>query len=68
VQEVPANKERAMLLFTRKLGESINIGGNIQLKVLKVRGSQVQLGIAAQPEIQVLRQEIVGKGFPHVRS
>ena len=57
-----------MLILTRKLGESINIGENIQLKVLKVRGSQVQLGIAAPHEIQVLRQEIVGKGFPHVRS
>jgi carbon storage regulator len=61
VQEVQANKERAMLILTRKLGESINIGENIQVKVLKVRGSQVQLGIAAPPEIQVLRQEIVGK-------
>ena len=50
-----------MLILTRKLGESINIGENIQLKVLKVRGSQVQLGIAAPHEIQVLRQEIVGK-------
>jgi carbon storage regulator len=57
-----------MLILTRKLGESINIGENIQMKVLKVRGSQVQLGIAAPHEIQVLRQEIVGKGFPHVRS
>jgi carbon storage regulator len=50
------------------LGESINIGENIQVKVLKVRGSQVQLGIAAPPEIQVLRQEIVGKEFHHVQS
>ena len=50
-----------MLILTRKLGESINIGENIQVKVLKVRGSQVQLGIAAPIEITVLRQEIVGK-------
>ena len=40
-----------MLILTRKLGESINIGENIQVKVLKVRGSQVQLGIAAPTEI-----------------
>ena len=42
-----------MLILTRKLGESINIGENIQVKVLKVRGSQVQLGISAPPEIKV---------------
>ena len=57
-----------MLILTRKLGEIINIGENIQVKVLKVRGSQVQLGISAPTEIQVLRQEIVGKEFHHVRS
>jgi carbon storage regulator len=50
-----------VLILTRKLGESINIGENIQVKVLKVCGSQVQLGIAAPIEITVLRQEIVGK-------
>ena len=48
-----------MLILTRKLGEIINIGENIQVKVLKVRGSQVQLGISAPIEIKVMRQEII---------
>jgi carbon storage regulator len=52
-----------MLILTRKLGETINIGENVEVKVLRVRGSQVQLGISAPPEIKVMRQEIVGKEF-----
>ena len=57
-----------MLILSRKSGESITIGGNIQVRVLKVRGSQVQLGISAPPEIQVMRQEIVGKESRHDHS
>jgi carbon storage regulator len=57
-----------MLILTRKLGESINIGKDIEVRVLKVRGGQVQLGISAPPEIRVMRQEIAGKEFSHVQS
>jgi carbon storage regulator len=57
-----------MLILSRKSGESITIGGNIQVRVLKVRGSQVQLGISAPPEIKVMRQEIVGKEGKHDQS
>jgi carbon storage regulator len=57
-----------MLILTRKLGETINIGENIEVKVLKVRGTQVQLGISAPPEIRVMRQEIIGKEGNRVQS
>ena len=57
-----------MLILTRKLGETIKIGENIEVKVLKVRGAQVQLGISAPIEIKVMRQEIIGKESHHVRS
>ena len=57
-----------MLILTRKLGETIKIGENIEVKVLKVRGGQVQLGVSAPIEIKVMRQEIIGKESHHVRS
>jgi carbon storage regulator len=57
-----------MLILTRKLGETINIGENVQVKVLKVRGGQVQLGISAPIEIKVMRQEIIGKEGNRVQS
>ena len=36
-----------MLVLTRRAGESIMIDDDIELKVLKIRGSQVHLGIDA---------------------
>lgn len=47
-----------MLILTRKPDESIIINDNIEVKVLRVQGTQVQLGIAAPREVPVYRQEI----------
>jgi len=47
-----------MLILTRKSDESVIIGNDIIVKVLKVQGSQVQLGITAPREIAVYRHEI----------
>lgn len=47
-----------MLILTRKSDESIVIGNNIQIKVLKIQGNQVHIGIEAPKDISVYRQEI----------
>ena len=47
-----------MLILTRKSGASINIGDEIKVTVLEIRGSQVRLGISAPKHIQVDREEI----------
>jgi carbon storage regulator len=47
-----------MLILTRKSDESIVIGNNIRIKVLKVQGNQVHIGIDAPRELSVYRQEI----------
>lgn len=48
-----------MLVLGRKVGEQILIdNGNIQVKVLSVKGNQVCLGINAPKEIPVHREEI----------
>ena len=47
-----------MLALSRKQGESIMIGSNIEITVLEVKGDQVKLGITAPKNIPVYRQEI----------
>lgn len=50
-----------MLILTRKLGESINIGDDIRVSVLGIRGRQVRLGIDAPDTVVVHREEIYVK-------
>ncbi|HEY8539138.1 MAG TPA: carbon storage regulator CsrA [Steroidobacteraceae bacterium] len=47
-----------MLILTRRLGESIQIGEGIEVTILEVRGNQVRLGIAAPAEVVILRSEL----------
>ena len=46
-----------MLVLTRRKGESIAIGENIQIQVLSVKGGQVRIGVNAPREIAVNREE-----------
>lgn len=39
--------EVAMLILTRKTGESLLVGDDVEITVLSVRGSQVKLGVNA---------------------
>ncbi len=47
-----------MLALTRKKGESLVIGNNVEIMVLEVRGDQVKIGINAPKEIPVYRKEV----------
>ena len=47
-----------MLILTRKVGESLLIGDDVEITVLSIRGSQVKLGVNAPKEIAVHREEI----------
>jgi carbon storage regulator len=47
-----------LLILTRKLGESINIGDNIKVTVLGIYGKQVRLGIDAPLKVVVHREEV----------
>lgn len=50
-----------MLILTRKVGETLVIGGEIEITVLGQKGNQVRLGVEAPKEISVHRQEIQEK-------
>ncbi len=47
-----------MLALTRKKGESIIIGDNVEVLVISIQGEQVKLGIVAPKTISVHRKEI----------
>lgn len=47
-----------MLILTRRIGETLNIGDEVQVTVLGVKGNQVRLGINAPKDVPVHREEI----------
>ena len=47
-----------MLVLTRKLEESIMIGDKVEVKIIKVQGDSVKLGIIAPRDIPVHRKEV----------
>lgn len=47
-----------MLILTRRVGERIKIGNEIDVTVLSVKGNQVRIGINAPPNVRVDREEI----------
>ena len=47
-----------MLILTRHIGTTINIGDDITVTVLGVKGGQVRLGVNAPRDVAVHREEI----------
>jgi carbon storage regulator len=50
--------ECIMLILTRRAGESLRIGDDVEVTVMAVNGSQVRIGIKAPRNIAVDREEI----------
>jgi len=47
-----------VLILTRRIGETLNIGDDIQVTVLGIKGNQIRLGINAPKDVPVHREEI----------
>lgn len=47
-----------MLVLSRKPGQKLQIGENITITVLEVRGHVIRLGIEAPHDVRVLRAEL----------
>jgi carbon storage regulator len=47
-----------MLVLTRKTGEAIQIGDDIEITVISIAGDKVKIGISAPKNVDIHRKEI----------
>ena len=47
-----------MLILTRRIGESVRIGDDVEVTVMAINGSQVRIGVKAPRHVVVDREEI----------
>lgn len=47
-----------MLVLSRKAGESLFIGDNIEIKISEISGDKVKLAISAPQDIKIMRSEL----------
>ncbi len=56
-----------MLVLSRKVGESIQIGDDITVTVTRISESAVRLGIDAPPDVRIDRTEIVKRALDTIK-
>jgi len=47
-----------MLILTRRVGETLKVGNDVDVTVLGVKGNQIRIGIKAPKSVAVHREEI----------
>ncbi|HVA48324.1 MAG TPA: carbon storage regulator [Pirellulales bacterium] len=50
-----------MLVVTRKVNQSIQVGDDITITVVRVGQGTVRIGIEAPPHLSILRRELTGE-------
>ena len=50
------------LVLTRKRGDKVNIGNDVVITVVSIRGRNVQLDIAAPKDMPIMRAELLRAG------
>ena len=56
--------EVEVLVISRKKGERLFIGPDVEVVILDVLGGKVRIGVSAPPEVVVLREELGRPGEP----
>jgi carbon storage regulator len=55
---VYSRRKAPMLTLTRKVGESIRIGDNIEIVVKEIRRNHIRIGISAPKDVKIFREEL----------
>lgn len=50
-----------MLVLSRKPGESVRIGDDIEVTIIEVRGDTVRIGFEAPRSVAIFRQELLAE-------
>lgn len=57
-----------MLVLTRRPGQALKIGTEIELQVIRIEGDRVVLGIAAPRDVTVVRSELLAAVGDEVKA
>ena len=57
-----------MLVLTRRAGQAIRVGLNVEVRVVRIEGDRVVLGIAAPRHVAVVRSELIEEVSGEVRQ
>lgn len=57
-----------MLILTRRCGESILIGTDIEVAVLSIDRNQVRIGICAPDYVDIVREELMRRTSSKLRT
>ena len=49
-----------MLVLTRKHNETLHIGNDVVITIVRVRGDSVRIGIQAPKDVHIMRSELIG--------
>lgn len=56
-----------MLVLSRKIGDTIRIGDDIEIVVSRISGNRVTIGIDAPKDVRILRGEVEDESAERVR-
>jgi len=50
-----------VLIVTRRAWQAVQMGADIRVEVMEIRGSQVRIGIEAPDDVQLYREEVTAE-------
>jgi carbon storage regulator CsrA len=59
-------KGTGMLVLARKPGEAVQIGDQVELRVLSISGNRVRLGLVCPRNVRIMRSELIEFQFATV--
>jgi carbon storage regulator len=57
-----------MLVLTRRTGQALRVGPGVEVRVVRIEGDRVVLGITAPRHVAVVRSELVEEVLDEVRE